>query len=105
MNKNWGRKAILFIPLIAIGITAFIWVIMLLWNWLMPDIFQLPEITYWQAAGLFILSRILFGGSHFGGPKGKPNFKERKAMKEKMMQMTDEERAEFKAQFKNRCGQ
>ncbi|TVQ18087.1 MAG: hypothetical protein EA382_18165, partial [Spirochaetaceae bacterium] len=32
----------------------------ILWNWLMPEIFGLPEITYWQAWGLLILSMILF---------------------------------------------
>ncbi len=33
-----------------------------LWNWLMPGIFGLPQITYWQAWGLLILAHILFGG-------------------------------------------
>lgn len=33
-----------------------------LWNWLMVDIFSLPEITYWQAVGLVILAKIFFGG-------------------------------------------
>ena len=36
-------------------------VIMWLWNWLMPDIFGLTTLTYWQAVGLFILSKILIG--------------------------------------------
>lgn len=43
-------------------------VIMWLWNWLMPDIFGLPSLTFWQAVGLFILSKILLGG--FGGGSG-----------------------------------
>jgi uncharacterized membrane protein YidH (DUF202 family) len=33
----------------------------LLWNWLMPTIFGLPYITFWQAVGLNILSAILLG--------------------------------------------
>lgn len=37
-------------------------VIMWLWNWLMPDLFGLSTITYWQAVGLFILAKILIGG-------------------------------------------
>jgi hypothetical protein len=32
----------------------------LLWNWLMPLIFGLPHITFWQAVGLNLLSSILF---------------------------------------------
>lgn len=35
--------------------------IMLLWNWLMPAIFGLGTITYWQAFGIALLARLLFG--------------------------------------------
>lgn len=67
--------------------------IMLLWNWLMPEIFGLTTINFWQALGLFILSRILFSGmggkggkhSHHGGHKGR----------EKWKNMTPEERKEW----------
>ncbi|NLI22609.1 MAG: ABC transporter permease [Clostridiales bacterium] len=38
------------------------WIIVWLWNWLMPMIFGLPVITFWQGVGLFILSKILFSG-------------------------------------------
>ena len=40
--------------------------VMLLWNWLMPMLFGLPEITYWHAFGIIILARLLFGGHHYG---------------------------------------
>jgi hypothetical protein len=42
--------------------------VMLLWNWLMPDIFGLPKIDYWHAWGLVLLSHILlksWGGRHW----------------------------------------
>lgn len=42
-------------------------IIMWLWNWLMPEIFGLTTLTYWQAIGLFILFKILLGGCGFGG--------------------------------------
>jgi hypothetical protein len=41
-------------------------IIMWLWNGLMPAIFHLGIITYWQAVGLAILGRLLFGGFHHG---------------------------------------
>ncbi len=57
--------------LIGLGIIALIflfgWAVMLLWNRLMPEIFGLTEISYWQAWGLLILSSILFKSSPFGG--------------------------------------
>jgi len=40
--------------------------VMLLWNWLMPVIFGLGTITYWQAWGLVVLAHILFKSSHHG---------------------------------------
>jgi len=46
------------------------WLVMLLWNWLMPTIFSLPAITYWQAWGLVLLSHILIKGGWGGGSKG-----------------------------------
>ncbi len=52
-------------------VAAMIAVVMLLWNMLLPEIFALPAISYWQAAGLMILLRLLFGGfrhGKFGGP-------------------------------------
>jgi len=42
-------------------------VVRLLWNWLLPPIFGLREITFWQALGLLALCRILFGGYGRGG--------------------------------------
>jgi hypothetical protein len=52
--------------------------VMALWNWLMPEIFGLPEIDYWQAVGLFVLCHLLFkshtahhekkGGHKHGAP-------------------------------------
>lgn len=60
---------IIFIAILAVlFITLFGYALMYLWNWLMPLIFGLPVITFWQALGLCLLSKILFGG--FGGDKG-----------------------------------
>ena len=46
-------------------------VIMWLWNWLMPKIFGLPIIGFWEGLGLFLLAKILFGfGSSSGSCEG-----------------------------------
>lgn len=72
-----------------------------LWNWLMPSLFGLHTISYWQALGLLILSRILLGGfrgrPHFGPPW-------RHRMWERWQQMTPEEREKFRAGMAGRCG-
>jgi len=57
-----------------IGITIFIFlggkVVQLLWNWLLPPLFGVPAVTFWQGLGLLVLSRILFGGLGRGGHRG-----------------------------------
>ncbi len=49
-----------FLGLIAVVIVILGYPVMLLWNWLMPGIFGLSEITFWQAIGLNVLCTILF---------------------------------------------
>ncbi|MGB0390191.1 MAG: hypothetical protein ACPGD5_01390 [Salibacteraceae bacterium] len=73
-HKMRGKNPIVIVGIVLFGIVAisalailFGYIIMSLWNWLMPELFDLPIITYWQAVGLFILAKILFG---FGGGSG-----------------------------------
>ncbi len=51
--------------LLALGVITLLGILLglplqLLWNWLMPTIFNLPTITFWQAMGLNIMASILF---------------------------------------------
>ena len=41
-------------------------VVMYLWNWLMPMLFRLPVIGFWEAFGLTLLARLIFGHGHHG---------------------------------------
>ncbi len=63
------KKLFFIIPAAIVGIALFIflggWIVMSLWNYLLPALFGWRMITFWQALGLLILCRILFGG--FGG--------------------------------------
>ena len=60
MKSNSFETFAALLGLIAILIVILGYPLMLLWNWLMPEIFGLPEITFWQAIGLNLLSTILF---------------------------------------------
>jgi len=68
-------KALNVLKWIGIGILGIafcflvIWGVMALWNWLIPDLFHGPVLTYWQTAGLFLLSKILLTGVAPGGQK------------------------------------
>jgi hypothetical protein len=58
------------------GAILFTFVVMWLWNWLVPELFNGPVLTYWQTLGLFILSKILFSGIG-GGSKSSHSRKHR----------------------------
>lgn len=48
--------------LVTAGFIVLVLATMFLWNWLMPAIFNLPTISFWQSLGLVILSNLLFPG-------------------------------------------
>jgi hypothetical protein len=58
--KNTIESIATLLGFIAIVIVLLGYPVMLLWNWLMPEIFGLSEITFWQAIGLNVLCTILF---------------------------------------------
>src|SRR6266404_444753 len=96
----WRHKLPAFIGLAIIGVLVFGGIVMLLWNALMPEIFHLARITFWQALGLLILAKIFFSGFRGGGPRGRMKDK----IREKWMFMTPEEREKFKQEWGGRCG-
>ena len=91
MRRRWMFIA----PLAIVGVLLFIAVggevVMQLWNWLLPPILGLRQITFWQAVGILALSRILFGG--FGGQRFS-----------RSRHMTPEERNRFRQRLRERCG-
>jgi len=90
-NRRW--LFLLVPPVIVLVVFLFGEVVMHLWNWLLPTLFGLHAITFWQALGLLVLCRILFGG--FGG-HGKHRGEWRRRSRERWERMTPEERAQFR---------
>ncbi len=88
---------IAFFAIIAVGVVSFL--VMSLWNALLPGIFMVKTITFWQALGLLVLSKLLFGGFR---PPGGGGRHWRRRMAERWEQMTPEEREKFKQG--TRCG-
>ena len=64
MGMNCGRSRCWKIGLmVLVGIAALGWVVMALWNWLIPALFTgAHQVSYLQAMGLLVLCKILFGG-------------------------------------------
>ena len=85
--------------IVAVGAVSF--VVMDLWNVLMPGIFAVRTISFWQALGLLVLSKILFGGFR---PSGGGRTRWRRRMLDRWEQMTPEEREKFKQGMRYGCG-
>ncbi len=79
------------VPLVLTGLAAIGGVVvMLLWNWLLPPLFGTPEVTFFQALGLLVLCRLLFGGA--GGHVRRRSY------------WTAEEKARFRMRMRRRLG-
>ena len=88
-------KAAIVLIVLPLAFVGFGFAVKELWNWLMPTIFGLTSITFWQAWGLLVLSWILSGVIRFGAhPR---HWRHRIA--ERWMEMTPEEREQFRAQM------
>ncbi len=101
MKRFWIRKVVGIIMIAIVGLFLLGSLVMFLWNGLLPVLFHFPLISFWQALGLLLLSKILFGGFR-GAHWGRHRWKEK--MQEKWQRMTPEEREKFKAEWTSRCG-
>ena len=94
MRRSRIGRIIRFLPFFILGAAVFGFLVMSLWNWLMPALFGVRPVGFWQALGIFILSKILFGGigggARHGGGYSRHRFMERWA------RMTPEEREQFR---------
>ena len=100
MRKKWW----LFLvapPAIVLFVWLFGEIVMHLWNWLLPGLFGWHVISFWQALGLLVLCRILFGGF---GNSGKGGGRRRRRKAEMWEAMTPEEREAFRQNMRHRCG-
>lgn len=90
MNKSWRPRILKIALFVVVGTAVITSAVMALWNVLIPTLFTgVPAISFLQALGLLVLSRVLFGGFRRGGPG--------RTMRHRMTQLTDEERAQLMA--------
>ena len=101
-KRYWVRKFLMFL-LIGIGaILLFGFLVMTLWNSILPAVINVSTISFGQALGILILSKILFGG--FGGGWGgrrRQNWKQH--MENKWSNMSPEDRQKFQQNWRTRC--
>lgn len=101
MNSKFHRYR-MFFPVIFFAVFfAITYVVMLLWNAILPSVTGAGSLTYWQAAGILILSKILFGFPGWGKNHHHSSF--RGGFRDKWMHMPEEEKEKFREEWKKRC--
>jgi hypothetical protein len=101
MKRHRLLRVLKIAAFVILALVVFSFLVMGIWNALMPDIFGVRTISFWQALGLLVLCKILFGGFRpyaGGGPRW------RRRMMERWEQMTAEERERFKQGMRHGCG-
>ena len=105
-----GKKKLFFIaPAAIVGIALFMgiggWIVMHLWNCLLPALFGWRMITFWQALGMLILCRILFGSHGWrGGSRSGMRERMRDRMRARWPEMTLEQRERMRQRWASACG-
>ena len=110
MKRLWKKNPLLFIAIsigiiiLALSATALLtYIVMSLWNGILVTVLNVKAITFWQAFGILVLSKILFGGFGKGCRCHHKNHPWNEKMKEKWEKMSPEEREQFKQQWRNKC--
>ena len=101
MKRHRILRGLKILVIASLATTVFGFVVMWLWNWLMPAIFGLHAVSYWQALGLLVLSKLFFGG---GARAAGFAMNWRHRMMDRWEQMTPEEREKFRAGMRRGCG-
>jgi hypothetical protein len=100
---RWVAKGAAFVVFALALLAVLSFGVMSLWNAIIPHLFSVPTLDFWQAAGLLILCRILFGGWRRGGWHSHGGWRAR-MWRQHWESMTPEERERLRARFKHRCG-
>lgn len=107
MKRNtWLLRSLKFLVFATLFVAAIGYFTMWLWNSLIPELFHGPALSYWQAVGLLVLSRIFFGGFRGGRPGGWSRHREawRRKIAGRLEAMSPEEQEKFRQKMRTSCG-
>jgi len=99
MRRKWFWRVPGILLIVIAAVAGFGVLVEQLWNWLVPAIIGWHAIGFWQAVGLLVLTRLLFGGF-----RGRGGMHWRHRMGERWEKMSPEEREKFSRGLRGRCG-
>jgi hypothetical protein len=97
-GRRWVWKGFAFVGFVIVAVAVLSWVVMLLWNALLPGLFRVPPLQYLQAVGLLVLSRILFGGL-----RGHHGHWRHRGWRARWESLTPEERERLREKYARHC--
>jgi hypothetical protein len=97
------RRRLVFVALLALAVLLAGGAVMVLWNSVVVSSLQAQPLSYWQALGLLLLCRILFGG--WSRPQRWQPRRPGHRMQQKWASMSPDHRAQFRSHWKARCEQ
>ncbi len=114
--NQYRRRRMLLLPFFIVMLAAMSGAVMFLWNHLLPPLFGLKALTFWQAGGLLLLCRLLFGRFNRGHHHMRHhpewhgmhrrmrhhNHGHIRVLRRKLMRMNEEERRQFIAEWRKR---
>ena len=100
-NKFRGKRIFLIPFFVAAFLALFSFFVMTLWNNVLVPVVHVSAVSFWQALGILVLSKILFGGFR-GAHWGRHRFGH--AMQQRWMNMSPEDKEKFREEWKKRCG-
>ena len=100
MHRYWMFRGLKIALVVVLAATLMSVGVMALWNWVVPGVIGWKAIDFWQALGLLVLARLLFGFRMGFGHR----MHWRGRMAERWERMTPEEREKFREGMRGRCG-
>jgi hypothetical protein len=104
MNTDSCRRFRMLIPLAVLGFVGLLtFAVHSLWNGVVTDVLGVKTITYWQALGLLVLSKILFGGFP-GGRRGFGGRRREHLLAKRWESLNPEQRERMREEMRHRFG-
>jgi Ca2+/H+ antiporter, TMEM165/GDT1 family len=104
MKRFWFKRGIMFFVFFIAAVVVFGAIVMGLWNAILPEVIGVKAITFLQALGILLLSKILFGSFGHRGGLNRGRYQWKKRMQEKLAAMSPEDKEKFKQEWRRRCG-
>jgi hypothetical protein len=104
MKNHHCRRFLFVVPFLGLAFVAlFTTIVMLLWNHVLADVLPVHTVTFWQAAGILVLAKILFGGLPCSRGRGWGSWR-RRCMEGRWERLPPEERERLREEMKRRFG-